>query len=261
MDDDIPRRRPPMRWAATTTSGPRLRLGRHRPVLRRRKQRRPGVARPPNSPPPTGSASTRWGWAPPAAWCSRWMAGRPGSSSTSRCLKQVADVTGAEQLPPGRREPAQEGVPRPQRQAGVRQTQAGRSPRSSRRWAPCWPAAPGCCRCGGWEGVVISLLTEITETIESRGTESDRRTLCAPLGRNGLALGRNRTVAQVHALLYLAARPMDAEEITDTLGVARSNVSNSLKELQSWHLVKVVHLKASAATSSRRRAMSGSCSS
>jgi DNA-binding transcriptional regulator GbsR (MarR family) len=59
----------------------------------------------------------------------------------------------------------------------------------------------------------------------------------------GSRWGVNRTVAQVHALLYLAARPMDAEEITDTLGVARSNVSNSLKELQSWHLVKVVHIK------------------
>ena len=62
-------------------------------------------------------------------------------------------------------------------------------------------------------------------------------------GEMGSRWGVNRTVAQVHALLYLAARPMDAEEITDTLGVARSNVSNSLKELQSWHLVKVVHIK------------------
>lgn len=61
-------------------------------------------------------------------------------------------------------------------------------------------------------------------------------------GEMGSRWGVNRTVAQVHALLYLAGRPMDAEEITVTLGVARSNVSNSLKELQSWHLVKVVHL-------------------
>jgi len=62
-------------------------------------------------------------------------------------------------------------------------------------------------------------------------------------GEMGSRWGVNRTVAQIHALLYLAGRPMDAEEITTTLGVARSNVSNSLKELQSWNLVRVVHLK------------------
>ena len=62
-------------------------------------------------------------------------------------------------------------------------------------------------------------------------------------GEMGSRWGVNRTVAQIHALLYLAGRPMDAEEITSTLGVARSNVSNSLKDLQSWHLIRVVHLK------------------
>jgi DNA-binding transcriptional regulator GbsR (MarR family) len=61
-------------------------------------------------------------------------------------------------------------------------------------------------------------------------------------GEMGSRWGVNRTVAQIHALLYLVARPMDAEEITETLGVARSNVSNSLKELHSWQLVRVVHL-------------------
>jgi DNA-binding transcriptional regulator GbsR (MarR family) len=57
----------------------------------------------------------------------------------------------------------------------------------------------------------------------------------------GSRWGVNRTVAQIHALLYLAGRPMDAEEIQETLGVARSNVSNSLKELLAWRLVRVVH--------------------
>ena len=54
--------------------------------------------------------------------------------------------------------------------------------------------------------------------------------------------GVNRTVAQLQALLYLAARPMNAEEIAAELQVARSNVSTSLRELQNWGLVKVVHL-------------------
>ena len=60
-------------------------------------------------------------------------------------------------------------------------------------------------------------------------------------GEMGTRWGVNRTVAQIHALLYITGRPMHAEEITDTLGVARSNVSNSIRELQNLHLVRVVH--------------------
>jgi DNA-binding transcriptional regulator GbsR (MarR family) len=58
----------------------------------------------------------------------------------------------------------------------------------------------------------------------------------------GTRWGVNRTVAQIHALLFYVGRPMHAEEITDTLGVARSNVSTSLRELQGWKLIKLVHL-------------------
>lgn len=61
-------------------------------------------------------------------------------------------------------------------------------------------------------------------------------------GEMGSRWGVNRTVAQIHALLYLTGRPMDAEEITETLGVARSNVSNSIKELLAWRLVQTVHI-------------------
>lgn len=61
-------------------------------------------------------------------------------------------------------------------------------------------------------------------------------------GEMGSRWGVNRTVAQIHALLYLLGRPVAADEIADTLGVARSNVSTSLKELQSWRLAKVVHV-------------------
>lgn len=56
-------------------------------------------------------------------------------------------------------------------------------------------------------------------------------------GEMGSRWGVNRTVAQIHALLYLAGEPLTAETITETLGVARSNVSTSLRELQSWGLV------------------------
>jgi DNA-binding transcriptional regulator GbsR (MarR family) len=58
----------------------------------------------------------------------------------------------------------------------------------------------------------------------------------------GTKWGINRTVAQIHALLYISQKPLQAEEISDTLAVARSNVSNSLKELQSWRIVKLVHV-------------------
>jgi DNA-binding transcriptional regulator GbsR (MarR family) len=61
-------------------------------------------------------------------------------------------------------------------------------------------------------------------------------------GEMGSRWGVNRTVAQIHALLFISARPMHADEITQTLGVARSNVSNSLRELQSFNLVRLVHL-------------------
>lgn len=57
-------------------------------------------------------------------------------------------------------------------------------------------------------------------------------------GEMGGRWGVNRTVAQVHALLYLAPAPLTAEEIAETLSVARSNVSNSLRELQNWNLVQ-----------------------
>jgi len=61
-------------------------------------------------------------------------------------------------------------------------------------------------------------------------------------GEMGSRWGINRTVAQVHALLYISDHPLHAEEITDTLGVARSNVSTSLRELQNWGIVKIVHV-------------------
>lgn len=57
-------------------------------------------------------------------------------------------------------------------------------------------------------------------------------------GEMGAKWGVNRSVAQIHALLHIAPTPLDAEEISETLGIARSNVSTGLKELQGWKLVK-----------------------
>jgi DNA-binding transcriptional regulator GbsR (MarR family) len=58
----------------------------------------------------------------------------------------------------------------------------------------------------------------------------------------GVRWGINRTVARVHALLYVTAARLSAEEIAGALGVSRSGLSTALRELQDWGLVKVIHL-------------------
>jgi DNA-binding transcriptional regulator GbsR (MarR family) len=61
-------------------------------------------------------------------------------------------------------------------------------------------------------------------------------------GEMGATWGINRTVAQIYALLYLSPDPLTAEEISETLSVARSTVSTGLHELQGWGIVRVVHV-------------------
>jgi len=61
-------------------------------------------------------------------------------------------------------------------------------------------------------------------------------------GEMGTRWGINRTVAQIHALLFISQKPLNAEEIATALSVARSNVSTSLRELQGWGIVKLVHV-------------------
>ena len=61
-------------------------------------------------------------------------------------------------------------------------------------------------------------------------------------GEMGTRWGINRTVAQIHALLFLSKDSLPAEDIAETLNVARSNVSTSLKELQAWRIVRLVHV-------------------
>lgn len=61
-------------------------------------------------------------------------------------------------------------------------------------------------------------------------------------GEMGTRWGVNRTVAQIHALLFIHGAPLTAEDIADTLNVARSNVSNSLRELMNWNLIRTTHV-------------------
>lgn len=62
-------------------------------------------------------------------------------------------------------------------------------------------------------------------------------------GEMGTHWGVNRSVAQIHALLYLSDRPIHAEEIADALGLARSNISTALKELMGYAIVRRVHVE------------------
>lgn len=61
-------------------------------------------------------------------------------------------------------------------------------------------------------------------------------------GEMGSRWGVNRSVAQVHALLYISGKPLTAEAISDTLSMARSNVSTSLKDLLGWRIVRATHV-------------------
>src|SRR5712692_3737532 len=62
-------------------------------------------------------------------------------------------------------------------------------------------------------------------------------------GDMGNQWGVNRSVSQIQAVLYLSDRPLTAEEIADRLGMARSNVSNSIRELLAWNLIRRVPIK------------------
>ena len=64
-------------------------------------------------------------------------------------------------------------------------------------------------------------------------------------GDMGNRWGLNRSVAQIHALLFVSERPLTAEEISSRLRIARSNVSNSIKELLAWKLIRKVPVEGS----------------
>src|SRR5262244_1323156 len=84
-------------------------------------------------------------------------------------------------------------------------------------------------------------MTEITENTERLPAAVERFIL--HWGDMGSQWGVNRSVSQIHALLYLSERPLTAEDIADELGLARSNVSNSIKELLLWNLIRRVPVK------------------
>jgi DNA-binding transcriptional regulator GbsR (MarR family) len=84
-------------------------------------------------------------------------------------------------------------------------------------------------------------MTEITDSGKPLPIALERFVL--HWGEMGGQWGTNRSVSQIHALLYLSERPLTADEIADTLGLARSNVSNSIKELLGWNLIRRVPIR------------------
>ena len=91
---------------------------------------------------------------------------------------------------------------------------------------------------------LLSDISVLTERIDMGILDHpDAKAFILHWGEMGTYWGVNRSVAQVHALLYLSDRPLDAETIVETLGLARSNVSTGLKELQSYAIVRRVHVE------------------
>jgi DNA-binding transcriptional regulator GbsR (MarR family) len=86
----------------------------------------------------------------------------------------------------------------------------------------------------------ISVMTEITSQPSKLPQAVERFVL--HWGEMGAVWGTNRSVGQIHALLYLSDTPQTAEDLAATLGLARSNVSNSLKELLGWNLIQRVSI-------------------
>ncbi len=83
-------------------------------------------------------------------------------------------------------------------------------------------------------------MTEITEDSTLRPAVEQ---FILRWGDMGAQWGVNRSVSQIHALLYLSDRPLTAEAIAETLGLARSNVSSSIKELLAWNLIRRVPIR------------------
>jgi len=84
-------------------------------------------------------------------------------------------------------------------------------------------------------------MTEITEKTAQLPAAVERFIL--HWGDMGSQWGVNRSVSQIQALLYLSERPLTAEEIAAALGLARSNVSTSIRELMTWNLIRRVPVK------------------
>src|SRR5476651_158528 len=97
----------------------------------------------------------------------------------------------------------------------------------------------------GWsnsmEASIISVITENSKHPNMTNLTPLAQKFILHFGEMGSRWGINRTVGQIYALLYAAREPINADEIAESLGFSRSNVSIGLKELESWKLVRLSH--------------------
>src|SRR6202171_5685938 len=83
-------------------------------------------------------------------------------------------------------------------------------------------------------------ISVMTETTDKKKLPAAVERFILHWGDMGDEWGVNRSVSQIHGLLYLSETPITADDIAETLGMARSNVSNSIRELLSWNLIRRV---------------------
>lgn len=62
-------------------------------------------------------------------------------------------------------------------------------------------------------------------------------------GEMASAWGINKTMAQIHALLYAEAEPLDTDAIMEQLDISRGNANMNLRNLVQWQLIHKVHFK------------------
>jgi DNA-binding transcriptional regulator GbsR (MarR family) len=105
------------------------------------------------------------------------------------------------------------------------------------------PAGVGQERALTKEKIRLFLFLQKLELLVTLLDHPDAKAFILHWGEMGTHWGVNRSVAQVHALLYLSEKPVDAEAIVEALGLARSNVSTALKELQTYAIVRRVHVE------------------
>jgi len=85
---------------------------------------------------------------------------------------------------------------------------------------------------------------KVVNGVEAMKLSSSVQAFVLHFGEMGSRWGINRTVGQIYALLYLSKDPLNADQITESLGISRSNTSMGLKELQAWRLVRLQHFPA-----------------
>jgi DNA-binding transcriptional regulator GbsR (MarR family) len=92
--------------------------------------------------------------------------------------------------------------------------------------------------------MVISETSETSEISEMAGAfERSRALFIRRWGEMGAYWGINRTMAELHALLYISAEPLCTDDVMSHLEISRGSASINLRQLVDWGLIRRVHKK------------------